>query len=123
MKLEALLHESSYQAGIFIDKLMGSAKEKANYGMLLGIARIVERTEVYSSVCRIGLEAVSLYNRQGKRADDDSWILEYKLKFRYGKKMQMEAERAIDERIRMYGEDKSNKGELSAWEQARKELE
>ena len=37
--------------------------------------------------------------------------------------MQMEAERAIDERIRMYGEDKSNKGELSAWEQARKELE
>ena len=122
MKLEALLHESSYQAGIFIGKLMENAKEQANYGMLLGIAQIVERTEVYSSFCKIGLEAVSLHNRQSKRADDDSWILEYKLKFRYGKQMQMEAERAIDERIRIYGEDKSNKDELSVWEQARKEL-
>ena len=122
MKLEALLHESSYQAGIFIGKLMENAKEQANYGMLLGIAQIVERTEVYSSFCKIGLEAVSLHNRQSKRADDDSWMLEYKLKFRYGKQMQMEAERAIDERIRIYGEDKSNKDELSVWEQARKEL-
>ena len=39
-----------------------------------------------------------------------------------GNKCRWMAERAIDERIRIYGEDKSNKDELSVWEQARKEL-
>ncbi|MFR6541957.1 MAG: hypothetical protein ACLUPL_05260 [Butyricimonas virosa] len=32
---------------------MENAKEQANYGMLLGIAQIVERTEVYSSFVKL----------------------------------------------------------------------
>lgn len=123
MKLEAMLYVSSYQGGQLLARMAEEAKESKDYDTLLKIAEIVERNEeLYSSYCKIGLDAVTVYNNYSRKGTDETALLGCKLKYRYGKLMQEEALRTYDERIRIYEMNGTEQDKLEFWKKAKANL-
>jgi len=124
MKLEALLHISSYQGGTLLAQMVEEAKESKDYDTLLEIAEIVERNEeLYSAYCKIGLDAATVYNNYSRKGNDETLLLGCKLKYRYGKQMQEEALRTCDQNIRIHEMNGKEEDKVEFWKKAKANLQ
>ena len=124
MKLEALLHISSYQGGTLLAQMVEEAKESKDYDTLLEIAEIVERNEeLYSAYCKIGLDAATVYNNYSRKGNDETLLLGCKLKYRYGKQMQEEVLRTCDQNIRIHEMNGKEEDKVEFWKKAKANLQ
>ena len=100
------------------------AKESKDYDTLLKIAGIVERNEtLYSTYCKIGLDAATTYNNYSRQGTDETALLGCKLRYRYGKLMQEEALGTCDERIHMYEMNGKEEDKVEFWKEAKANLQ